>query len=44
MREGASDDELRHIISAALKRKRFAHADMDVLAATKNRPMVHIGG
>ena len=44
MREGASDEQLRRIISAAVKRKRFAHADMDVLAATKNRPMVHIGG
>lgn len=44
MRGGATDDELRRIIGAAVQRKRFAHADMDVLAATKNRAMIKIGG
>lgn len=43
-REGASDDDLRLIISAAVKRKKAAHADMDVLVATKNRAMIKIGG
>jgi GTP 3',8-cyclase len=44
MRDGATDGQLQRIISAAVKRKRFAHADMDVLAATKNRAMIKIGG
>ena len=44
MREGASDEQLRRIISAAVTRKRFAHANMDVLAATQNRAMIKIGG
>ena len=44
MREGASDEQLRMIISAAVKRKKAAHADMDVLVATKNRAMIKIGG
>eukprot|EP00892_Ulva_mutabilis_P001496 jgi/Ulvmu1/11347/UM075_0007.1 len=44
MREGATDEQLRAVISAAIKRKKFAHADMDVLAQTKNRTMIQIGG
>lgn len=44
MREGATDEQLRNIISAAVKRKKFAHADMDVLAVSKNRTMIQIGG
>lgn len=44
MRGGATDGELRAIISAAVKRKRLAHADMDVLAVSKNRAMIKIGG
>lgn len=44
MREGASDDELRTIIGAAITRKRAKHADMDILAQTQNRPMIKIGG
>lgn len=44
MRGGASDGELRSIISAAVRRKKFAHADMDVLARSKNRAMIKIGG
>jgi GTP 3',8-cyclase len=44
MRGGATDEQLKSIISVAVKRKHFAHADMDVLAATKNRAMIKIGG
>lgn len=44
MREGATDEQLRSIISAAVKRKKFAHADMDILAVSKNRTMIQIGG
>jgi GTP 3',8-cyclase len=44
MREGASNEDLRCLIQAAIGRKRFAHADMNVLAATKNRAMIKIGG
>jgi cyclic pyranopterin phosphate synthase len=44
MREGATDDDLRLVISAAVDRKRAAHAGMFELAATQNRPMITIGG
>ena len=44
MREGASDDDLRIIVSAAVDRKKAAHAGMFEIAKNKNRPMVHIGG
>lgn len=44
MRQGASDDELRVIISAAVDRKKAAHAGMFEIAKNKNRAMVHIGG
>jgi len=44
MREGATDEELRMIISAAVNRKRAAHAGMFELARTKNRSMIKIGG
>ena len=44
MRAGATDDELVDLISAAVKRKKRAHAGMHVLAQTKNRPMILIGG
>lgn len=44
MREGASDDDLRCIVSAAVDRKRAAHAGMFELARTPNRAMVKIGG
>lgn len=44
MREGATDNELRCIIGAAVRRKKKAHADVNVLAATKNRAMIQIGG
>lgn len=44
MREGASDGDLRAIVSAAVDRKKAAHAGMFELAATANRAMVKIGG
>lgn len=44
MREGATDDDLRAIVSAAVDRKRAAHAGMFELAGAKNRAMVKIGG
>lgn len=44
MRQGASDDDLRHLVSAAVDRKRPAHAGMLELAAAPNRAMVRIGG
>jgi hypothetical protein len=44
MREGASDDDLRAIVSAAVDRKKAAHAGMFELAAAPNRAMVKIGG
>ncbi|KAL0036403.1 hypothetical protein WJX77_006194 [Trebouxia sp. C0004] len=44
MRQGASDDDLRVIISAAVDRKKAAHAGMFEIAKNKNRAMVHIGG
>ena len=44
MREGASDEELLSVISAAVNRKKAAHAGMFELSRRKNRAMVHIGG
>ena len=44
MREGASDEELLAIVSAAVDRKKAAHAGMFELSRSKNRAMVHIGG
>lgn len=44
MREGATDSELRTIISAAVDRKKVAHAGMFEIARSKNRSMVQIGG
>jgi len=44
MRGGANDDDLLAVISAAVNRKRAAHAGMFELARTKNRAMVKIGG
>lgn len=44
MREGATDDELMAVISAAVNRKKAAHAGMFELSATKNRAMIKIGG
>ncbi|KAF5760988.1 putative lyase [Helianthus annuus] len=44
IRNGADDNELRQIISAAVKRKKASHAGMFDIAKTPNRPMIHIGG
>lgn len=44
MREGASDGDLRAIVSAGVDRKRAAHAGMFELARSPNRAMVKIGG
>jgi cyclic pyranopterin phosphate synthase len=44
MRGGASDHDLHAVMSAALNRKKAAHAGMFELAKTKNRAMVKIGG
>ncbi|XP_076956729.1 GTP 3',8-cyclase, mitochondrial-like [Bidens hawaiensis] len=44
IRNGADDNELQQIISAAVKRKKASHAGMFDIAKTPNRPMIHIGG
>lgn len=44
MREGATDAELMGLVGGAVSRKHKNHAGMEVLAATKNRPMTTIGG
>jgi GTP 3',8-cyclase len=44
IRGGASDEDLLAVISAAVDRKKAAHAGMFELARTKNRAMVKIGG
>jgi len=44
MRGGASDDELRHLVAAAVGRKKAAHAGMYEIASSENRPMILIGG
>lgn len=44
IREGASDEDLKAVISAAVDRKKAAHAGMFELAKTKNRAMIKIGG
>jgi len=44
MRAGATDDQLKHIVAAAVTKKKEGHADPQEIAATKNRPMIQIGG
>lgn len=44
LRQGATTEELRAIVSAAVDRKKAAHAGMFELAKSKNRAMVKIGG
>lgn len=44
IREGATEEDLLAVVSAAVDRKRAAHAGMDILQTLKNRPMVKIGG
>uniref|UniRef100_A0A8C5DTE6 Molybdenum cofactor biosynthesis protein 1 n=1 Tax=Gouania willdenowi TaxID=441366 RepID=A0A8C5DTE6_GOUWI len=43
MRSGASDEELLHIIGAAVGRKKKQHAGMFSISQMKNRPMILIG-
>jgi len=44
MRQGIHDDELKHLIEAAVKRKKPRHAGVTNLPSMKNRPMILIGG
>jgi cyclic pyranopterin phosphate synthase len=44
LREGATDEDMLAVMSAAVDRKKKAHAGMDILHTLKNRPMVKIGG
>ena len=44
VREGASEEELRLVLAAALSRKKAAHAGLASLAGLPNREMVRIGG
>ena len=44
MRNGASDQKLLELISNAVGGKHARHAGMHAIAASKNRPMITIGG
>jgi len=44
MRQGIHEDELKHLIEAAVKRKKARHAGVTNLPSMKNRPMILIGG
>lgn len=44
LREGATSEDLTAVISAAVDRKKAAHAGMFEIAMTKNRAMIKIGG
>lgn len=44
LRAGATDADLLDLVRQSLAGKARAHAGMDVLAATENRPMITIGG
>lgn len=44
MREGKSDEELLHVIGAAVGKKKKQHAGMFKIAQMQNRPMILIGG
>jgi cyclic pyranopterin phosphate synthase len=44
LRQGAADEDLLGIVSAAVGRKRARHAGMYNLARMENRPMITIGG
>ena len=44
MRSGATDEELKEYIDAAVKRKKARHAGMYNIAQAENRPMILIGG
>lgn len=44
MRSGFTDEEILQVINNAILKKKQAHAGLDVLSITKNRPMIKIGG
>ncbi|KAJ2852249.1 hypothetical protein IWW36_000391 [Coemansia brasiliensis] len=44
LRSGASNAQIVDTISQAIKRKKQAHAGMDILSQMPNRPMIKIGG
>ncbi|KNC46435.1 molybdenum cofactor biosynthesis protein C [Thecamonas trahens ATCC 50062] len=44
LRAGATDDDLRALIQAAVWRKKARHAGMHNIAKGQNRPMIKIGG
>ena len=44
IRKGGDEKELLEVVDLAVNRKKKQHAGMDVIAATKNRPMILIGG
>ncbi len=44
LREGKSNEVIYSVIEQAVKGKKFSHDGMHVLAETKNRPMIKIGG
>ncbi|KAJ1735162.1 Molybdenum cofactor synthesis protein 1 [Coemansia biformis] len=44
IRAGASDADVVATISQAIKRKKRAHAGLDILSQMPNRPMIKIGG
>lgn len=44
LRSGASEEELLHIIGAAVGKKKKQHAGMFNISQMKNRPMIFIGG
>ncbi|KAJ1751797.1 Molybdenum cofactor synthesis protein 1 [Coemansia sp. RSA 1821] len=44
LRSGASDAQVVATIAQAIKRKKRAHAGMDILSQMPNRPMIKIGG
>lgn len=44
MRSGANDQDLLGLIHTAVSRKHARHAGMHLIAASKNRPMITIGG
>ncbi|KAJ2763873.1 Molybdenum cofactor synthesis protein 1 [Coemansia nantahalensis] len=43
IRAGATDADIVATISHAIKRKRRAHAGLDILSQLPNRPMIKIG-
>ncbi|KAJ2663068.1 hypothetical protein IWW48_001587 [Coemansia sp. RSA 1200] len=44
LRAGCSDEDIIQTIGSAVKRKKQAHAGLDILSQMPNRPMIKIGG